>query len=382
MNNTPRDKINTPSTSHNGNNQFYPSVSVDDHSKKKADPNLPNFATVRTKYDLELPKIKSKSIRATPSQYDGLFKDMNCYHVSAVLVDEEENRQSIFADCNIPEQSDDKKKNESVSAKENKQTKPYYTEVCLGTLKQTQITSSVIVEVDEMEENRQSIFADCNIPEQSDDKKKNESVSAKRNKQTKPYYTEVGLGTFKQTQITSSVIVEVDEIEENRQSIFEMCELRPQSVTTEEEKSASAELFCNDIYLGTFPLTDDQRASRLIRPTPTPVNSISLSQTYIDPLTVEYSSTSTCKDSKTPIAQSCSQNDSSEKCSGDEFRSSSELPCSSEHQNFPRYQLIFPPLRRSVSEPHAFHPQNRCIRVCSYLQTAAQFLWFNLGCRK
>ncbi|GFY78528.1 hypothetical protein TNIN_449351 [Trichonephila inaurata madagascariensis] len=326
MNNTSRDKINTPSTSHNGDNQFYPSVSEDDHSKKKADPILPNLAAVLTKYDLELPKIKSKSICATHSQYDRLFRAMNCYPVSAELVEEEENRQSIFAECKIPEQSEDKKKNESVSAKGNKQTKPHYTEV---------------------------------------------------------YH-----GTFKRTQITSSVIVEDDEIEENRQSIFEVCELPQQSVTTKKEKSASAEetkqteLFCNDIYLGTFQLTNAQRASRLIRPTPTPVNSMSLSQTDIDPLTVEYSSTSTCKDSKTPNAQSCSQNDSSEKCAGDEFRSSSEFPCSSEHQNFPRYQLIFPPLRRSTSEPHAFHPQNRCIRVRSYLQTAAQFLWFNLGCRK
>ncbi|GFR13203.1 hypothetical protein TNCT_505491 [Trichonephila clavata] len=109
-------------------------------------------------------------------------------------------------------------------------------------------------------------------------------------------------------------------------------------------------------------------------PKPTPVNSFSVSQTDSHSLTVEYrSSMSTCKDSKTPCAQPCSQNDSSEKCSVDEFRSSSEVPGSSEHQNFSRYQLIFPPLRRSISEPHVLHPQNRCIRVRNYLQTAAQF---------
>ncbi|GFR13206.1 hypothetical protein TNCT_505501 [Trichonephila clavata] len=90
MNNTPQGGNNTPSTSHNGNNQYYPSGSVEDHSKKKADPILPNFDDVLTKYDLELPKIKSKSICAKHSRYEGLFRAMNCYPISAELVDEEE----------------------------------------------------------------------------------------------------------------------------------------------------------------------------------------------------------------------------------------------------------------------------------------------------
>ncbi|GFU62965.1 hypothetical protein TNCV_28841 [Trichonephila clavipes] len=325
MNNTPQVTMNTPSTSHNGNNQFYPTGSVEDNSKKK-DPVLPNFDVVLTKYDLEPPKIKSKDICAKHSQYEGLFRAMNCHPVSTQLVDEEENRKSIFEECHLRQKLNDKKKNEPVSVKGNKQTKPYYSD---------------------------------------------------------NYYS-----TFKRTQITSSVVVEVDEIEENRESIFEELELPQQSVATKKEESTSAEeikptqLFCNDIYLGTFQLTNAQRASRLIRPTLTPINSISLSQTDTDPLTVEYRSTSTCKNSKIHCDQSCSQSGSSEKCSVDELRSFSEISSSPEHENFSSYQLIFPPLRRSISEVYLLNPQNRRIRFCSYLQRARQFLRYNLGFRK
>ncbi|GFY58816.1 hypothetical protein TNIN_294841 [Trichonephila inaurata madagascariensis] len=238
MDNTEQDKTNTPSASNNVKNPFYPSGSVD-HSKKNTNPVYTNLDTVLTKYDLEQPKIKSKSIRAKYPQYGRLFRAMNCYPVSAELVDEEENRQSIFADCEIPKSDD-----------------------------------------------------------------KNESVSAKG---------DVNLDTSKRTRITPSVVFEGDDIEENRQSIFEVCELPQQFVTSS--------------------------------------------------------------------AQSCSQSDSSEKCTVDEFRSS-EIPCSSEPQNFSRYRLLFPPLRRSISEAHLLHPQNRWIRVSNYLQTFARFLRPNMGCRK
>ncbi|GFY38530.1 hypothetical protein TNIN_285811 [Trichonephila inaurata madagascariensis] len=254
--------MNTPSTSHNGNNQFYPSGSVGDHSKEK-DPVLPNFDVVLTKYDLEPPKIKSKSIFSKHSQYDGLFRAMNCRPVSASLVDDEENRESIFEELELPPKSVATKKEDSTSAEETKAT----------------------------------------------------------------------------------------------------------------------ELFCNGIYLGTFQLTNAQRTSRLIRPTLNPVNSISLSQTDPDLLTVEYRCTSTCKDSKTPCAQSCSQNGSSENCALAKLRSFSEISCSSEQENFSNYQLILPPLR-SLSGAHLLQPQNRWIRVCRYLQRARQFLRICLGCRK
>ncbi|GFY58289.1 hypothetical protein TNIN_444161 [Trichonephila inaurata madagascariensis] len=255
--------MNTPSTSHNGNNQFYPTGSVGDHSKKK-EPVLPNFDVVLTKYDLEPPKIESQSICAKHFQYDGVFRAMNCHPVSAELVDDEESRDSIFEELELPPKSVATKKEESTSAEETKATK----------------------------------------------------------------------------------------------------------------------LFFNGIYLGTFQLTNAQRASRLIRPTLPPVNSISLSQIDTDPLTVEYRSTSTCKGSKTPCAQSCSQNGSSENCPVDEFRSFSEMSCSSEQENFSNYHLIFPPLRTSLSEVHLLQSQNKWIRVCRYLQRARQFLSFKLGCRK
>ncbi|GFR31349.1 hypothetical protein TNCT_53721 [Trichonephila clavata] len=155
----------------------------------------------------------------------------------------------------------------------------------------------------------------------------------------------------------------VDE-EENRHNIFSECDIpvkldnknKNESNSTKRNKDKRNHLTPSVVV--EFDETQENRES-IFEVCELPQQSTALN-TYMDP--------------------SCSENDSSEKCSVDEFRSSPEIPYSS-YQNFWRTRLIFPPLRRSISEAHLLHPQNHRSRIRSYLQTAAKFLRLNMGSR-
>ncbi|GFT58542.1 hypothetical protein NPIL_104321 [Nephila pilipes] len=274
-----------PSASRNEKLWVFRSRSVEDFSEENTDPNLSDYSVLE-KYALELPKaspnpqhIPLESSRQSDAKYLKFSKGIVCFPIAVKLVQEEETRESVFEECELPVISDATKKEQSISLEVSEQHVLHPQNKCTHDRSYLQIAVE--------EETRQSIFEECELPVISNITQKEESIARNetpllfRSRSVKDFSEEKQspnsseyaaldkydlespkvstnpkhlplesrrqsvpryLKFFKTTVCIPKTAELVGEEEETIQSVFEECELPITPDTTMQEESISVEV--------------------------------------------------------------------------------------------------------------------------------------------